>query len=162
MHATTWLAGNRTAYQSDNYRLAQSFASYGGRLVFGHPNFQIGAEYETNLTNPAFEVSDETGALIRKDEFEQTWYGVVFRINTARVPVYRTGLIFKFGGGLYDTHARFFDLPDNRPLGEATWSGKFLGVNAGVGFSIPLYRIVHWEVQYQFNYAKIPAPDNSP
>lgn len=156
LHFATWSALNRTMYDLSKYSNNGSFVTYGGRIAFGHQNFQIGAEYESNLTNPIFDISDDDGNIAQREDFDYTYYGALFRINSAKIPAYRTGLILKLGGGLYDSKLNISEMPNNKLIESVDYPENFLGINGGIGLSSPLYKVIHWEIFYQFNYAKIP------
>lgn len=156
LHLYSWSGYNRTAYSLSNLNSTESFLSYGGRLAFGLEKFQIGAEYETHLTHPSFITTDQDNNPLRKDQISNTYYGALFRFNSAKVPAYRLGLILKLGAGLHETKHIIYDLPDDIILDEIIYPDKYLGVNASIGISAPIYRYFHWELHYQFDYSKRP------
>lgn len=156
LHLGGWSAFNRTAYDLPIYESNQTWLTYGARVAFGHQNLQIGGEFETNLTNPSFTVGDSSLADYRREEFNHTYYGGFIRYNSAKVPAHRLGLVLKAGAGLYDTNVTLFDLPEDRKIDTYNYSEKYLGFNASVGISSPIYELLHWELAYQFNYAKVP------
>ena len=162
LHLTSWLGYNRTAYNLTGFESAQSYLTYGGLVAFGKEKFMFGAEYETQLTDPSFEIKDQNDIVIQKDQFSTTYYGGLIRFNTAKVPAYRLGLILKAGVGVYDIQKNVFALPDDKLTETITYPNKVLGLNASIGFSAPIYRFFHWELHYQFNYANRPELDNIP
>ncbi len=162
LHLASWAGYNRTAYDLAELNSTQSFFSYGARVAVGLERFQIGAEFEKHLTNPGFEFNDANNNPYLKEEFSNTYYGGLIRFNTAKVPAYRLGLVFKAGAGIYETHKDVFLLPGNTFSETITYPDKYLGFNAGVGISAPIYRYFHWELHYQFNYSNRPELDNIP
>lgn len=156
LHISPFAGFNRTAYEFENYQSNQSFYTYGARLAFGHENFQIGGEYETNLTEPSFVISDNNNVPFRRDEFSNTFIGTFIRWNTSEVPAYRLGLVLTVGAGFHETDFNSFSIPDDRILEATTFSDKYLGFNASLGFSGPIHELLHWELHYQFDYANIP------
>ena len=156
LHFNAWSGLNRTMYDLPKYSDNQGFLVYGGRIAFGHQNIQIGAEYETNLNNPSFDISDNDGNIFQNETFEHTYYGALIRLNSAKIPAYRAGLILKLGGGIYDSKFILTELPDGPTYEPINYDEKFLGFNGAIGISAPIYRVLHWEVFYQFNYTNIP------
>ncbi|MDF1867562.1 MAG: hypothetical protein P1U70_22280 [Saprospiraceae bacterium] len=161
LHFSSYSGLNRTSYNLENYQTNQTYYSYGGRLAMGHENFQFGLEFETNLTNPIFSISDNLGNDIRKDEFSNTFYGALIRWNTSEVHAYRLGLVISIGGGFNDSKFESFSLPDNISIETKDYSKKYLGANASLGFSGPIRNVIHWELHYQFNFNQVPELDTS-
>ncbi len=147
---------NLTAYDAKDYNEQQGYVPIGARLAGGLEHVQLGVEYRQNITDAEFLILDETtGDEIRKDIFNESYYGGFIRANISSLPAYRFGLILKAGAGYYNTKREAFSLPTDaidRLLSHEY--DKTLGFNGGIGISAPIYTFLHWEIGYQFNYVQ--------
>lgn len=148
---------NLTAYSPPEYNKSSGYVPIGVRLAGGFERIQIGGEYRQNITNPSFTFATGTTGTSEpneKQEFVETYYGGLIRINTSSLPAYRFGLIIKGGAGFYNYSQQFTNLADNQLIDSETIDfDKVLGFNAGLGISAPIHSLLHWEIGYQFNFA---------
>jgi hypothetical protein len=138
---------NSTRYDApssgDYLNAVKKYLGYGARVAFGADHVQVGGEYHANLNNPSF-----TGKLGETFEFQESYYGAFLRTKISRYPAMRFGLVLRAGAGVYNTTA-------SRTLGAGSISQDYdaiLGLNGGIGFSIPIVSHTMLELGYTYNY----------
>ncbi|MBI1225509.1 MAG: outer membrane beta-barrel protein [Bacteroidetes bacterium] len=143
---------NRTRYSSTNVppdiqlSSKSAYLGFGGRLGFGADHLQVGGEYRSNLTNPTFKGATDEYA------FDETYYGGFIRTKISRYPAMRFGLVLRIGAGAYNTTA---SLKKNGFKFNQDYDAV-LGLNGGLGFSIPMAKHTMLEIGYTYNYLKRP------
>ena len=136
---------NRTAYETNIYENRASYLSAGARVAVGADHFQLGGEARTNLTDPSFDLIN------RNEEHSETYYGAFIRSKIAKYPAMRFGLVLRAGAGLHNFETRYENLTTNSVKYDPV-----LGLNGGVGFSIPAFRAVMVELGYAYHYVTRP------
>ena len=142
---------NRTAYESEFYPDPQSYYSIGARLAGGADHVQIGGEFRTNLSNPAFEFSN------RREEHSETYYGAFIRGKISKYPAMGFGLVLRGGAGFYNYETRY----ENFLIDKLKYD-PVLGFNGGLGVSIPAFKVVMLELGYTYNYLDKPEITDVP
>ncbi len=145
---------NLTAYDLEGFSKSTGYVPIGVRVAGGLEHVQLGLEYNKNISDPKFTFKDAGGSELSKTEFSNEYYGALIRVNTSSLPAYRFGVVFKVGAGYYKTERSNFALPDETLVGPALTYDPKIGFNAGIGFSSPIYTLLHWEIGYVFNYIK--------
>jgi len=146
---------NLTAYEGTAYSEAAGYVPIRARLAGGFEHVQLGVEYSMDITRPEFDLIDfDSGDLIARQEFENSYYGLFVRGNLSSLPAYRFGVVLSGGVGFYNTDPMQVTLPDNIAIDKSDFLNidQALGYNFRVGISSPIYMNLHWEIGYQFNY----------
>lgn len=145
---------NLTAYEGASYSNSAGFVPIRTRLAGGLEHVQVGLEYSTDITRPEFNFADDSGTLIARQEFENSYYGIFVRGNLSSLPAYRFGVVLSAGAGFYNTEPRQFDLVNEVTIDKKDFLNieQALGYNFRIGISSPIYTFLHWEIGYQFNY----------
>ena len=145
---------NLTAYSLEGPDASTGYVPIGFRLAGGFERVQLGLEYHSNIKDPRFTFQDNTGMDIARTEFSNSYYGALIRVNTSSLPAYRFGVVFKAGAGYYQTELSNYPLPTESLSEPVIEYDPKIGFNAGLGFSSPIYTLLHWEIGYMFNYIK--------
>jgi len=148
---------NLTAYQdTPQYSDGTGYVPIGARIGGGLEHVQLGLEYQQQASNPVFEISNELGVRTFDQEFITTYYGGFVRGNLSTLPAYRFGVILMAGVGQYNTEVQQTDFLSQTM--QTIKYDKTLGYNFKIGFSSPIYTILHWEFGYQINI--VDRPEN--
>ena len=149
--------GGRTVYELRPYSDDPSWlVPVGARIGGGLEHAQIGVEYHQTVYHPNFDIPNDLQFptdFVRREEYEQTYYGLFLRGNLSSLPAYRFGLIFKGGVGYYTSTLNQFSLP-NESLQTTVELDRKLGYNGGIGISSPIFQQLHWEIGYRFHYVE--------
>ncbi len=142
----------RTAYEHQDYNSPEGNVPIGVRVAGGLEHVQLGVQYQQQITNPSFSITEETTGLeLGRNEFDTKYYGLFLRGNLSSLPAYRFGLVLMAGAGYYNTKVETYVLDDDKPSTTVEYDKK-LGYNARIGVSAPIYTFLHWSIGYQFNY----------
>lgn len=136
----------RTDYSIEAFSQSASYGIYGARMAVGADHIQVGGEYHANLSHPEFQ------DIIASTAFEEIYYGGFLRAKLSRYPATRFGLVLRAGAGLYNTTAVW----KSGSLSQKEEYDPILGVNGGVGISIPTFNKVMLELGYTYNYVQRP------
>lgn len=158
VHLQTYTAFNRTAYTLTDLRTPDNYYTYGARLAVGLPKLQIGGEFERQFNDPTFLLD----SLAQKERFNSTYYAGFLRWNISRYPAHRFGLVIKAGAGIQNTIKQVFDTTGTTLIESIDYPNPVPVFHAGVGFSMPIYRQIHFDLHYQFNYAARPSLQDVP
>ena len=137
-----------------------NFVPLGFRVAGGFHHFQFGGEYSTWLKSAELETSIQD--LDFRTDFKQSYLGGFARVNISSLPAYRTGLVLRFGAGIYNMEQETVSLPDELIVDPKFKYDSQFGFSGGIGVSAPIYTLLHWEIGYTFHYVKWDEQVNVP
>jgi hypothetical protein len=145
---------NKSDYKNPQYLTKASNLNVGARLAAGTDHFQIGAEYNTNLTRPTLDVSDN-GVTTGTDTYSENYIGGFLRTKISKFPAQRFGLVLMAGGGVYTSSVEV--QRTGAPGSPQQFDYKqYPGFNGSVGFSIPVSRRIMLELAYSYHLVTRP------
>lgn len=125
----------------------------GARIAGGLHKLQIGVEYHRTITNPTLSL-EVNGQPFGTDSYSSQFLGAFFRTKLCRYPAVRFGLLLRGGIGVFDDKLSFRDATNGQEFSYEY--DRYLGANAGVGFSIPLGKYTMLETSYNIYYSERP------
>ena len=154
------MAGIYSGYGMTHYNMKgynpSGFMPLGMRAAIGDFDIQVGADIFTQIKNPTFALNDSSGKEIYTETIKNNYVGAMLRIHMGDeayevAAVLRGGIGYYFSQEIVNYTDYYLQLNPNARSGTYKFN-RSPGFYGAFGFSIPVYKNFHANIEGQFNY----------